>query len=59
LRDIAAVSSRLRIVLIDPAHIDPAAVQAAGGRGVARVADDTLHLIVGPEAERIAEVLQP
>ncbi len=59
LRDVAAVSSRLRIVVLDPANIDQPAVHAAGVRGVTRVAEDTLHLIIGPEAERIAEVLRP
>ncbi|AZS19802.1 MULTISPECIES: N-acetylglucosamine-specific PTS transporter subunit IIBC [unclassified Caulobacter] len=54
LRDVAAVSSRLRIVVLDPANIDQPAVHAAGVRGVTRVAEDTLHLIIGPEAERIA-----
>ncbi|AZS21836.1 N-acetylglucosamine-specific PTS transporter subunit IIBC [Caulobacter sp. FWC26] len=57
--DVAAVSSRLRIVVLDPANIDQPAVHAAGVRGVTRVAEDTLHLIIGPEAERIAEVLRP
>ncbi|WP_062093274.1 N-acetylglucosamine-specific PTS transporter subunit IIBC, partial [Caulobacter sp. CCH5-E12] len=52
--DVAAVSSRLRIVVLDPANIDQPAVHAAGVRGVTRVAEDTLHLIIGPEAERIA-----
>ena len=54
LRDVAAVSSRLRIVVLDPANINQPAVHAAGLRGVTRVAEDTLHLIIGPEAERIA-----
>lgn len=58
LRDIAAVSSRLRIVLIDPAHIDPAAVQAAGGRGVARPGEGVIHIVLGAEAEGVADAMR-
>jgi PTS system N-acetylglucosamine-specific IIC component len=58
LRDIAAVSSRLRIVLIDPAHIDPAAVQAAGGRGVVRPGEGVIHIVLGAEAEGVADAMR-
>ena len=58
LRDVAAVSSRLRIVLIDPAHIDQTAVQAAGVRGVVRPGEQVIHIVLGAEAERVADAMR-
>ncbi|MCG2842106.1 N-acetylglucosamine-specific PTS transporter subunit IIBC [Sandaracinobacter sp. RS1-74] len=49
-----AASSRLRVELADPAKVDEAALVAAGVRAIARPAPAVLHLILGPEAARLA-----
>lgn len=58
-RDLSAHGSRLRVVLVDATRLDSAALQGAGARGFASVAKGTLHIIVGPSAQRIAEVFRP
>ena len=56
--DIAEVEpcaeTRLRLVLFDEASVDEAALRTAGAWGVMRVADRTLHLLVGLHADRYA-----
>lgn len=59
LREVTAVSSRLRVVVQDPEKVDQTALKAESARGAALVARDTLHLIIGPRAEQIAGVLRP
>lgn len=58
LREVGACSSRVRVVVADPAAVDEAAVKAVGVRGVVRVGDRAVHVVLGPGAERVAEALR-
>lgn len=58
LRHVAAASSRLRVVLIDPAQIDETGVHAAGVRGMMRVGEQAVHIVLGAEAERVAGAMR-
>lgn len=58
LKAVDTCSSRLRVVLAQPDAIDDAALARAGARGLVRVARDTLHIVIGPNAERIGEALR-
>ena len=49
-----AASSRLRVELADAAALDEAALKAAGVRAIARPAPAVVHLILGPDAARLA-----
>lgn len=54
---VEARSSRLLVQLPKGAEIDAQALLATGVRAVARGKDGLLHLIVGPEADRLAVAL--
>jgi PTS system N-acetylglucosamine-specific IIC component len=58
LREVGTCSSRLRLVVADAAAIDEAGLQAAGVRGVVRVGDRAVHVVLGPEAERVGQVMR-
>ena len=58
LQTLATCSSRLRVVVTDPAAVDEPALRAAGLRGLVRVGDHTLHIILGPSAERVGQAMQ-
>lgn len=53
-----ACSSRLRLMVSDPAGIDEAALAALGARGVARVDERVVHVVLGPAAERVGEAVR-
>lgn len=53
LADLGACTTRLRLVLNDPAGIDEAALTRLGARGLVRPAADRLQVIIGPDADRI------
>jgi PTS system glucose-specific IIC component len=53
----SAAITRLRVKLRQTSSIDERALQAAGVKGVMRVSDNRLHLIVGDEAESYASAL--
>lgn len=50
--------TRLRLELNNAETVDEERLQAAGIKGVMRLAGQTLHLIIGPEAESYASELQ-
>jgi PTS system N-acetylglucosamine-specific IIC component len=54
----AVASSRLRVKVADGKAVDEAAIRALGLRGVARPADDLVHLVVGLEAEQVLTSLR-
>ncbi|USQ97994.1 N-acetylglucosamine-specific PTS transporter subunit IIBC [Caulobacter sp. RL271] len=58
LRQVGTCSSRLRIVVADPAAVDEPALHAAGLRGLVRVGGHALHIVLGPSAERVAEAIK-
>ena len=51
-------SGRVRIELADEDALDEAALQAANVKGVMRLADKVIHLLVGPEAPQYAAALE-
>lgn len=58
LKAVDVCSSRLRVVLDDPTALDEVALAAAGVRGLVRVGESALHIVLGPDAERIGDVLR-
>ncbi len=51
-------SSRLRVQVADAAGVDEDALTAAGFRGVVTPAPGLVHVLVGPQAEPVAEALK-
>jgi PTS system N-acetylglucosamine-specific IIC component len=58
LREVGTCSSRLRVVVRDQDVVDEAALKAVGVRGVVRVGAHAVHIVLGPEAERIGAALR-
>jgi PTS system N-acetylglucosamine-specific IIC component len=58
LKTVGTCSSRLRVVVENPAGIDDAALDAAGVRGVVRVGERAIHVVLGPSAERVGEAMR-
>jgi N-acetylglucosamine PTS system EIICBA or EIICB component len=54
LTEVAACTTRLRMVLIDNATIDEAALKRLGARGVIRSASTGLQVVLGPIADQVA-----
>jgi PTS system N-acetylglucosamine-specific IIC component len=58
LDSVAAASTRLLVSLKDPAALDEATLRSLDLRGVARPAEDRLHLLIGPAAEDVRQALR-
>jgi PTS system N-acetylglucosamine-specific IIC component len=54
LRTVEACTTRLRLVLADMNRIDEPALSALGSRGVLRLADGAVQVVVGPVADQLA-----
>jgi PTS system N-acetylglucosamine-specific IIC component len=54
LRTVEACTTRLRLVLTDMNRLDEAALSALGSRGVLRLADGAVQVVVGPIADQLA-----
>jgi N-acetylglucosamine PTS system EIICBA or EIICB component len=54
LRNVEACTTRLRLVLTDMNRIDEPALSALGSRGVLRLADGAVQVVVGPIADQVA-----
>jgi PTS system N-acetylglucosamine-specific IIC component len=54
LRAVEACTTRLRLTLTDPGRIDEAAIKALGSRGVLKLADGAVQVVVGPIADQLA-----
>jgi len=54
LRRIDACTTRLRLVLADPAQVDETALKTLGARGVVRPGGNALQVVLGPIADRVA-----
>jgi PTS system N-acetylglucosamine-specific IIC component len=55
---VGACSSRLRLVVRDSGRVDEAALNALDSRGVVRVGQRSVHVVLGPDAERICEAVR-
>ena len=58
LRSVEACTTRLRLVVVDPARIDEPAVKALGSRGVLKLADGAVQVVVGPIADQLASEIR-
>jgi len=58
LRVVEACTTRLRLVLRDAAQIDERALKALGTRGVLRLADGAVQVVVGPIADQLASEIR-
>jgi PTS system N-acetylglucosamine-specific IIC component len=57
-RAVSANASRLQVAVAGTGPVDEARLRALGARGVARLAPEKFHLIIGPQAANIAERMQ-
>jgi N-acetylglucosamine PTS system EIICBA or EIICB component len=58
LLSIDACTTRLRLTVADPSKVDDAALRAAGARGVIRLGTGGIQVVVGPEADQLAQELR-
>ena len=58
LRAVEACTTRLRLVLNDPNLIDESALTALGSRGVLRIGDGAVQVVVGPIADQLASEIR-
>ncbi|HEY8572311.1 N-acetylglucosamine-specific PTS transporter subunit IIBC [Phenylobacterium sp.] len=54
LATVDACTTRLRLVLRDPAKVDEPALRALGAKGFVRPSPDTLQVVLGPQADQVA-----
>jgi PTS system N-acetylglucosamine-specific IIC component len=54
LRAVEACTTRLRLTVVDPARIQDAALKPLGSRGVLRLTDGAVQVVVGPIADQLA-----
>jgi PTS system N-acetylglucosamine-specific IIC component len=55
---VGACSSRLRLVVRDSGRVDEAALNVLDSRGVVRVGERSVHVVLGPDAERICDAVR-
>jgi len=58
LRAVEACTTRLRLVLNDPSLMDEPALTALGSRGVLRIGDGAVQVVVGPIADQLASEIK-
>ncbi len=58
LRDLGSACSRVRLTLADDGKVDEAALGALGVRGLAHPAPGSWHVLLGPDADRVAQGLR-
>ncbi|MCH4562635.1 N-acetylglucosamine-specific PTS transporter subunit IIBC [Halomonas sp. EGI 63088] len=58
LASVGACTTRLRLVLEDPARIDEAALKALGSRGLLRLQGGGVQVILGPIADGVADEIR-
>jgi PTS system N-acetylglucosamine-specific IIC component len=54
LRAVEACTTRLRLTVVDPGKLDEPALKALGSRGVLKLADGAVQVVVGPIADQLA-----
>ena len=58
LRSVEACTTRLRLVVSDAALLDEPALKALGSRGVLKLADGGVQVVVGPVADQLASEIR-
>ncbi len=58
LRDSGSACSRVRLTLADDGKVDEAALRALGVRGLAHLGPGSWHVLLGPDADRVAQGLR-
>jgi PTS system N-acetylglucosamine-specific IIC component len=58
LRAVEACTTRLRLVVADAARLDQPALKALGSRGVLKLADGAVQVVVGPIADQLASEIR-
>jgi len=58
LRSVEACTTRLRLVVNDPKLLDEAALTALGSRGVLRIGEGAVQVVVGPIADQLASQIR-
>jgi PTS system N-acetylglucosamine-specific IIC component len=58
LRSVEACTTRLRLVVADHTLLDEMALKALGSRGVLRLTDDAVQVVVGPIADQLASEIR-
>ena len=58
LRSVEACTTRLRLVVSDAAQLDEPALKALGSRGVLKLADGAVQVVVGPVADQLASEIR-
>jgi PTS system N-acetylglucosamine-specific IIC component len=58
IRSVDACTTRLRLVLADTSRIDEGALRSLGARGVVRLRDGGLQVVLGPIADQVAGELR-
>jgi PTS system N-acetylglucosamine-specific IIC component len=58
LRAVEACTTRLRLVVNDPSLLDEAALTALGSRGVLKIGDGAVQVVVGPIADQLASEIR-
>ena len=58
LREVNACSSRVRVVVHDAALVDETSLRMVGVRGVVRVGERSVHVVLGPEAEDVCQAIR-
>ncbi|HEX4459275.1 MAG TPA: PTS glucose/sucrose transporter subunit IIB, partial [Polyangia bacterium] len=55
---VAACATRLRLVLAQPELVNEPALKALGAKGVVRLSDGGIQVVLGPQAELIADEIR-
>jgi PTS system N-acetylglucosamine-specific IIC component len=55
---LSTCSSRLRLLVRESGKVDEAALSALGARGVVRLGERAVHVVLGPEAERVSDAMR-
>jgi PTS system N-acetylglucosamine-specific IIC component len=58
LRSVEACTTRLRLVVIDGARLDEPLLKTLGARGVLRLGDGAVQVVVGPVADQLASEIR-
>jgi len=58
LAEVGACTTRLRLVVADQAAVDAAALRALGAKGLVRPSPKALQVVLGPQADQVAEEIR-